>query len=47
MSCKLEVASCEVGVVVGWCDLGGWNTKLELEFELELQNSSCGDCSRN
>ena len=41
------VVNCGVGVGVGWCDLGGWNTKLELELELELQSSSCGDYSRN
>ena len=49
MSCKLEVVICDLGVGieigVSWCDLGGWNTKLELE--LELQSSSCGDCSKN
>ena len=37
-SCKLEVVIWEVGVRVGWCNLGDWNTKLE------LQSSSCGDC---
>ena len=37
MSCKLEVLSCEVGVGVGWCDLEGWNTKLELVLELEYK----------
>jgi hypothetical protein len=31
LSCKLGVVRCEVGVGVGWCDLGGWHTKLELQ----------------
>ena len=47
MSCELEVVIWEVGVGVGWCDLREWNIKLKLEFELELQSLSCGDCSKN